>query len=204
MKNEEVIITDDNIVLKNNTRSVVMSKSAKAITEIYSYVVSQNKGDVLDIGFGMGFSANKISELADTYTCIEINPQIYEKAKEWAKDKSNAEIIFGDWVDIIPTLNKKFDGIFFDTDHTYEQLSAELERFGHRANTWMIFHDISRFGKVLIPAVNEWLEKNPEWMIIPNMSTNECNGLLTIARVDIPSWESYTKEKYSDRINKPL
>ena len=78
MKNEEVIITDDNIVLKNNTRSVVMSKSAKAITEIYSYVVSQNKGDVLDIGFGMGFSANKISELADTYTCIEINPQIYE------------------------------------------------------------------------------------------------------------------------------
>jgi 16S rRNA A1518/A1519 N6-dimethyltransferase RsmA/KsgA/DIM1 with predicted DNA glycosylase/AP lyase activity len=106
MKSEEVIINDDYIVLKENTRSVVMSKGAKSITEIYSYVVSQNRGDVLDVGFGMGFSANKISKLADSYTCIEINPQIYETAKEWSKDKPNVEIIFGDWIDVIPTLNK--------------------------------------------------------------------------------------------------
>lgn len=144
MKNEEVIITNDNIVLKNNTRSVVMSKSAKAITEIYSYVVSQNKGDVLDIGFGMGFSANKISELADTYTCIEINPQIYQKAKEWAKDKSNVEIIFGDWIDIIPTLNKKFDGIFFDThndsnSHLAEDYCKLISKEGTIFSHWNYF-----------------------------------------------------------------
>ena len=79
MKNDEVIITDKSIVLKDNTRSIVMLKERKEITEIHSYVVSQNGGDVLDVGFGMGFS-NKISELVDTYTCIEINPQIYETA----------------------------------------------------------------------------------------------------------------------------
>jgi protein arginine N-methyltransferase 2 len=82
MKSDEVIITDDYIVLKENTRSVVMAKGAKSITEIHSYVVCQNGGDVLDVGFGMGFSANKMSELSDTYTCIEINPQIYERALE--------------------------------------------------------------------------------------------------------------------------
>ena len=135
MKNEEVIITDESIVIKNNTRSVVMAKGAKSITEIFSYVVSQNGGDVLDIGFGMGFSANKISELVDTYTCIEINPQIYEKAKEWAKDKSNVEIIFGDWIDVIPTLNKKFDGIFFDThndpnSHLAEEYAKLISKIG--------------------------------------------------------------------------
>ncbi len=144
MKNEEVIITDESIVIKNNTRSVVMDKGAKSITEIFSYVVSQNGGDVLDIGFGMGFSANKISELVDTYTCIEINPQIYEKAKEWAKDKSNVEIIFGDWIDVIPTLNKKFDGIFFDThndpnSHLAEQYAKLISKEGTIFSHWNYF-----------------------------------------------------------------
>ena len=144
MKSDKVIITNDYIVLENNTRSVVMSKGAKSITEIYSYVVSQNGGDVLDIGFGMGFSANKISELADTYTCIEINPQIYEKAKEWAKDKSNVEIIFGDWIDVIPTLNKKFDGIFFDThndpnSHLAEEHCKSISKEGTIFSHWNYF-----------------------------------------------------------------
>lgn len=144
MKSEEVIINDDFIVLKENTRSVVMSKGAKSITEIYSYVVSQNRGDVLDVGFGMGFSANKISKLADSYTCIEINPQIYETAKEWSKDKPNVEIIFGDWIDIIPTLNKKFDGIFFDThndpnSHLAEQYCKSISKEGTIFSHWNYF-----------------------------------------------------------------
>ena len=144
MKSDEVIITDDYIVLKENTRSVVMAKGAKSITEIYSYVVSQNRGDVLDVGFGMGFSANKISKLADSYTCIEINPQIYETAKEWSKDKPNVEIIFGDWIDIIPTLNKKFDGIFFDThndpnSHLAEQYCKSISKEGTIFSHWNYF-----------------------------------------------------------------
>lgn len=144
MKNDEVIITEDSIVIKNNTRSVVMAKGAKSITEIYSYVVCQNGGHVLDVGFGMGFSANKMSELSDTYTCIEINPQIYEQALEWAKDKSNVEIIFGDWIDIIPTLDKKFDGIFFDThndpnSHLAEEYAKLVSKEGTIFSHWNYF-----------------------------------------------------------------
>jgi protein arginine N-methyltransferase 2 len=144
MKNDEVIITDDYIVLKENTRSVVMAKGAKSITEIYSHVVCQNGGDVLDVGFGMGFSANKMSELADTYTCIEINPQIYERALEWAKDKPNVEILFGNWIDIIPTLDKKFDGIFFDThndanSHLAEEYAKLISKEGTIFSHWNYF-----------------------------------------------------------------
>tara|TARA_Y100000389_G_scaffold21353_1_gene18322 strand:- start:5147 stop:5749 length:603 start_codon:yes stop_codon:yes gene_type:complete len=144
MKSDEVIITDEYIVLKENTRSVVMAKGAKSITEIYSYIVCQNKGDVLDVGFGMGFSANKMLELADTYTCIEINPQIYETAKEWAKDKPNVTIIFGDWIDIIPTLDKKFDGIFFDThndsnSHLVEEYVKLVSKEGTIFSHWNYF-----------------------------------------------------------------
>ena len=51
-----------------------------------------------------------------SHTIIEIHPQQYERALEWAKDKPNVEIILGDWMDILPLENRKFDGILFDTD----------------------------------------------------------------------------------------
>ena len=135
MKNDKVIFTEDSIVIRDNTSSVVMDKAAKAITEIHSYVVCQNKGDVLDIGFGMGFSANKISELADSYTCIEINPYIYKKASAWAKGRPNVNIIFGDWIDILPKIGLTYDGIFFDThndpnSHLIEEYAKLVSKEG--------------------------------------------------------------------------
>lgn len=144
MKNEKVIITDEYIVLEDNTRSVVMAKGAKAITEIHCYVVCQNRGDILDIGFGMGFSANKIYELADSYTCIEINSQIYQRALEWAKDKPNVTLFNGDWIDIIPTMDKKFDGIFFDThndpnSHLAEKYAKLVSKEGTIFSHWNYF-----------------------------------------------------------------
>jgi len=117
MKDLKVVFREKNITLENNERSIVMDSSSKGLTEMYSHIVCQNKGDVLDIGFGMGFSANKMSELADSYTCIEINPQIYKKASEWAKGRQNVNIIFGDWIDVIPQLDLKYDGIFMDTHY---------------------------------------------------------------------------------------
>lgn len=127
MKNEKVLYTGNSIVLENNKRSVVMDSAAKSITEIHCYTVCQNKGSILDIGFGLGFSANKIYELADFYTCIEINPQIYQEALNWAEGKKNVNIIFGDWVEILPTLTTKFDGIYFDTHN--DPNSHKIEEF---------------------------------------------------------------------------
>ena len=135
MRKEKVIFTEDSIVIEDNTRSVVMDKAAKAITDIHSYAVCQNKGDVLDVGFGMGFSANKMSELADSYTCIEINPQIYKQASEWSKGRPNTHIILGDWIEIIPSLGLTFDGIYFDThndpnSHLIEEYASMLSKEG--------------------------------------------------------------------------
>lgn len=126
MKNQVVVFTEKNIYFENNHRSIVMDVASKSLMQMYSYLVCQHGGNVLDIGFGMGFSAEEMSNLSNHYTCIEINPQIYEKAKNWAKNKSNVTIIFGDWVDIIPTLKQKFDGIFMDThdDINYENFES--------------------------------------------------------------------------------
>ena len=115
MKNEKLVFTDRNIYFEQNPKSVVMDLASQSLMKMYSYIVCQNGGSVLDVGFGMGFSANEMSKLADHYTCIEINPQVYERASEWAKNKPNVTIIFGDWVDIIPKMTSKYDGIFMDT-----------------------------------------------------------------------------------------
>ena len=100
-----------------------MDKIAKPITEEFCNVVGESGGHILDVGFGLGYSADRFYSMGvKSYTCIEINKQIYDTAVEWAKDKDNVEIIFGDWVDVIPTLIK-FDGIFMDTyeDENYSK-----------------------------------------------------------------------------------
>ena len=142
MKNREVIFSKNIIHFKDNPRSIVMDLGSKSLMKMYSYLVCQNGGNVLDVGFGMGFSAEEMSKLANHYTCIEINPQIYEKAIEWAKDKPNVEIIFGDWIDVIPTLTKKFDGIFMDThcDENYNEFEKYCKTIANENCILSIFN----------------------------------------------------------------
>lgn len=119
----EVIINNDRIQLKDSAGmlndGIVMDKVAKDITEEFCKIVHTPNACILDVGFGLGYSANKFYELGvKSYTVIEINPQIYNKACEWAKDKPNVKVLMGDWQNVIPelkTAGEKFDGIFMDT-----------------------------------------------------------------------------------------
>ena len=133
MKDTELVINENVIYVKGNPRKVVMDKGSKGLMELYSIIVSQNRGDILDVGFGMGFSANKLYENCDSYTCIEVNYDVYKKALEWAKDKPNVTLHFGDWINVIPEMELrgiKFDGIFMDTyddiNHDYFEKYAKL------------------------------------------------------------------------------
>ena len=80
------------------------------------------------------------------------------------------------------TLNIELDEchtIFFDTDHTYEQLSQELYLHGNKAQRYLVFHDTTELGKRLIPAINEFLEANPKWSVLK--VENMCHGLVILA-----------------------
>lgn len=95
----------------------------KNLEERHAEVVSQNGGHILEVGFGLGCSANKfISSNIASYTCIEINDIIYQHALNWAQDKPNVTIINGSWEQIFPTLTNKYDGIYHSPlDLDYEQ-----------------------------------------------------------------------------------
>jgi spermidine synthase len=116
MMPKRVTITADRISDSDNSNIVIMDTVETPLMQKFAEIVTQNGGDILEIGFGLGISANFIyNSKINSYTCIEIHPEIYKNALEWAKDKSNVTIILGDWIDIIPTITKKFDGIFMDT-----------------------------------------------------------------------------------------
>ena len=73
------------------------------------------KGDVLEIGFGLGYSANEIQKYKiKSHTIIEADPTILKILKKWAKKQPHpVSIIEGTWQSKLKTLGT-FDSIFFD------------------------------------------------------------------------------------------
>ena len=99
-------------------------------------------------------------------------------------------------VDIEPT-----DLLFIDTLHTYTQLKKELKKHGNKAKKYLVFHDTETYGytpepaswqtpeimknykdndKGLMPAINEFMDENPDWYIYKQKRNN--NGLLILKR----------------------
>jgi hypothetical protein len=85
---------------------------------------------------------------------------------------------------------KETDLLFLDTLHEYTQLKKELELHGNKAKKYLAFHDTVSFGskdefnpngKGLMPAINEFLEKNKSWAIMEDLKNN--NGLMILEKV---------------------
>lgn len=117
--NEEIIVYDDMIKLStDNDTSAVMHIAEKSIMDKLAEIVTKNGGDILEIGFGMNLSADAIQSNPNvtSHTIIEIHPLQYQRALEWAKlQKKKTTILLGDWIDLLPLSNIKFDGVLHDT-----------------------------------------------------------------------------------------
>jgi protein arginine N-methyltransferase 2 len=115
----ELIFTDNSIYRDrgNGTLEHVMMDWEHPIMEKHAKLMSYPGADVLEIGFGMGISANYIQQnKPNSHTIVEIHPRIIERAREWAKDKVGVRIIEGDWIDVVDKiLEKPYNGIFFDS-----------------------------------------------------------------------------------------
>jgi hypothetical protein len=87
-------------------------------------------GDVLEIGFGLGYSADRIQTYdIKSHTIIEVDPVVLEKLHIWAKkQKHPVNIIEGSWQQKLSSLGK-FDTIFFDDAPLIEYAGIEDNRF---------------------------------------------------------------------------
>jgi len=101
-------------IVADNGKNVMMDWEHPIMKETANYIC-QDGGDILELGYGMGISANYIqSHNINSHTIVECHPQILENLYNWAKNKNNVIIIEGDWWKTRRHL-KKYDGIFHDT-----------------------------------------------------------------------------------------
>ena len=94
----------------------VMMQWEEPLMDMHAQYLCESKGDVLNVGFGMGYIDTAIQRHSPkTHTIIEAHPQVYKKmiADGWDK-KPGVRIVFGRWQDVIGDLGP-FDGVFFDT-----------------------------------------------------------------------------------------
>ena len=119
----------------------VMMSWESPIMEASAEWVCSGGGDILEMGFGMGISASFIQQQSiSSHTIVESHPDILERAIEWAKDKPNVRVIFGEWFKVKDRLGR-YDGIFYDTyadDHMMELPSVlpNLSNPGCKVTWW--------------------------------------------------------------------
>ena len=127
----------DSVEIMMSWEAPIMEKSAEYICE--------NKGDVLEIGFGMGICSDYIqSQDINSHTIVEIHPQVIEKLKVWAEDKDNVTIVEDDWYSG-DTLTE-YDGIFLDTyaDNSldnFKEFALSKAKSGAKITYWNNFAD---------------------------------------------------------------
>ena len=128
---DDKIVTDDDREVMMSWEAPIMEKSAEYICE--------SKGDILEIGFGMGICSDYIqAQGVNSHTIVEIHPQIIEKLKTWAEDKDNVTIVEGDWNSIeLGT----YDGIFLDTYgdenwSSFKPFALDKDKSGAKVTYW--------------------------------------------------------------------
>ena len=126
---------------ENDIQYEVMMDWEDNIMSASAAYICQNGGDILEIGFGMGISANYIqTHTITSHTIIENHPQIITKAQDWASEKSNVTIITGSWFDVKDTLST-YDGLFYDAygddnNTNFSSSLSSLMKVGGRASWW--------------------------------------------------------------------
>jgi hypothetical protein len=115
-----------------------------------------------------------------------------------------------EWInDLDLEIKENYDLTFIDTWHVYGQLKRELEKFSKVTNKYIIMHDttvddykgetirlggnakeesiksgipLDEINKGLIPAINEFLERNNNWKIKEIFTNN--NGLTILEKIN--------------------
>ena len=126
----------------------------KAMAEI----VTENHGEVLEIGFGRGIASTYIQDGGvQSHTIIECNQSVVERFYQWQQqycDRS-IQLIQGKWQDVIDQLGQ-YDGIFF---HTYPLNQEEFLAYVVQSTT---------FAEHFFPATASLLRKGGIFTYLSN------------------------------------
>ncbi len=107
-------------------------------------------GDVLEIGFGLGYSAEHIQSYhPKSHTIVEFHPEVAKRAREWARNFPHVTIVEDTWQNALQSLGL-FDAIFFD-DYPLES-EEEMQKIQQESDA---SHALVKQGKKLIEEVEK-------------------------------------------------
>ncbi len=121
-------IYNKDILLNKKNEQVMMEWEKPYMEECIN--VLQPHGNVLEIGYGLGYSASQIRKFnIKSHTIIEADDKVYKNLVNWADDKTIP--VKGYWQKELKNLGK-FDCIFFDdapTDTYKDKTDIRLYKF---------------------------------------------------------------------------
>ena len=146
-------------------------------------------GSVLEIGFGMGYSAEKLCSFENVteYTVIECNPTVWKRFETFKKElnKKNqtlkVNVIKGRWEDVLCETNK-FDSIFFDDYNGSQDIQTKF-RFDYFLYQLLTNKHTKKGTKIGVYSTNNLSRINNSFLKI---KTSEYN-------IDIPEYCKYAK-----------
>lgn len=115
-RNERLTFTQDRLL--DSKGNAIMMDWEEPIMKAQAATVCQNGGDILNVGFGMGYIDSYIQEHNPSrHYIIEYHPDVQQKMiNDGWLEKPNVVCIFSPWQICLDEL-PKFDGIYFDTWH---------------------------------------------------------------------------------------
>jgi hypothetical protein len=109
-------------------------------------------GDVLEIGFGLGYSATRIQSYhPNSHTIVEFHPTVAQEARRFAAKHPGVRIVEDTWQQALSTLGV-FDCIFFDDYPLYSE--EEMKKMEESSAS---SHLLLEKGKKLIESVEKEL-----------------------------------------------
>jgi guanidinoacetate N-methyltransferase len=122
-KTADALFTESKLVILGCD---VMEEWERPYMEVLAKIACQNSGVVLELGYGMGISADFIQQWPiNHHMIIEANHSVANQARVFASGRSiKTSILEGLWEDVIESIpDNSLDGILFDT---YPLSEAEL------------------------------------------------------------------------------
>lgn len=135
----------------------VMQEWERPLMEAMVDIATAHHGDILEVGFGMGISAELIQQRGvRSHTIIEANADVLLRAQDWraARPHSDVRLIDGRWQERAAGLGP-FDSVFYDTYPASDEELARLTQTPFSSDFFPVAAELLRAGGVFTYYSNE-------------------------------------------------
>ena len=192
----------EEILLDSNNEQVMMEWEKPYMEAFIDFL--QPKGNVLEVGFGMGYSATQIQKhKPKSYTIIECDPEVIKKCKKWANNYNNVTIIESKWQEVICTDKLGiYDEIFFDDFPNDAEPKSSVELFNISNRIHIFIEMISHYHIKPQSKISAYLCKeksmynDPLWKskYIDNINWEYDEKIINIKVSDIQNYHKSNKK----------